>query len=58
MNALKELFEKFQQYAPNFTGPDTPPEAIKAVLSVLEQASIQNGDGGAYLSHFGNKQWL
>jgi hypothetical protein len=50
--------EKFQRYSPSFTGPDTPAESIKSVLSVVERSSIENGDGGAYLSHFGNKQWV
>jgi hypothetical protein len=50
--------EKFQKYSPTFKGPDTPPESIKAVLSVVEKSSIEKGDGGAYLSHFGNKRWI
>lgn len=49
---------KFKQFAPDFTGPATPEAAIKDVISVFEKASVANGDGGAYLSHFGNKQWL
>jgi hypothetical protein len=49
---------KFVAYAPHFTGPLTPEESVKAVLDVVEKASLANGDGGAYLSHFGNKQWL
>ena len=49
---------KFVAYAPHFTGSITPEESVKAVLDVIEQASLAKGDGGAYLSHFGNKQWL
>lgn len=49
---------KFAEYAPNFKGPDTPEASTQAVISVWEKASLENGDGGAFLSHFGNKQWL
>lgn len=50
--------QKFAEYAPGFTGPATAESAIKDVISVWEKASIENGDGGAYVSHHGNKQWL
>ncbi|KAI1470393.1 putative short chain dehydrogenase [Daldinia caldariorum] len=49
---------KFAEYAPNFTGPISPEEAVKLVRSVWEKASIENGSGGDFLSQFGNKQWL
>ncbi|KAJ2980345.1 hypothetical protein NUW58_g6968 [Xylaria curta] len=52
------LFGKFQQYQPNFKGPVAPEQAVKDVISVWENASLENGDGGAFLSHLGNKQWL
>jgi hypothetical protein len=56
--ALGTMFQKFQKYSPTFKGPNTPQDAIKAVLSVVESCSVENGDGGAFLSHFGNKQWI
>lgn len=49
---------KFAGYAPHFKGPDKPEDAVKSILKVAENASLANGDGGAFLSHFGNKQWL
>ena len=52
------IFAKFQSYAPHFTGQTTPDLAIKDVLSVIDNASVSSGDGGAFVSHFGNKQWL
>ena len=52
------MFGKFQAYAPHFTGPSSPAEAAKSVISVYENASVANGDGGSFVSHFGNKQWL
>jgi hypothetical protein len=58
MAGLGGMLEKFKMYAPDFKGPDDPPESIRAVLNVVEKSSIHNGDGGAYLSHFGNKQWI
>ncbi|KAF1846634.1 NAD(P)-binding protein [Cucurbitaria berberidis CBS 394.84] len=56
--SVGQMVEKFKAYAPDFKGPDFPPEAIKAVLSVVEKSSVENGDGGAYLSHFGTKRWI
>lgn len=55
---LEKMVEKFKRYSPTFTGPDLPPESIKAVLSVVENSSIENGAAGAYLSHFGTKRWV
>ncbi|KAJ5648816.1 uncharacterized protein N7484_002539 [Penicillium longicatenatum] len=52
------LVGKFAEYAPHFQRPLTPQESIKAVLAVMHKASIANGDGGAFISHLGNKQWL
>lgn len=53
-----KMVDKFKRYSPTFKGPDTPPESIKAVLSVVENSSIESGAGGAYLSHFGTKRWI
>lgn len=52
------LVQKFSEYAPHFTRTLTPEESVTAVLSVTHKASIENGDGGAFISHLGNKQWL
>ncbi|KAJ5669277.1 hypothetical protein N7462_010347 [Penicillium macrosclerotiorum] len=52
------LVGKFSKYAPHFTRPLTPEESVAAVLSVSQNASIAKGDGGAFISHLGNKQWL
>ncbi|KAI1192841.1 NAD(P)-binding protein [Nemania serpens] len=53
-----ELVGKFQQYQPNFQGPVPTEVAIKDVIRTWESASIEKGDGGAFVSHLGNKQWL
>lgn len=55
---LMVMMEKFQGYAPHFTGPAMPNDAAKDVLNVAQKASVPNGDGGAYVSHLGNKQWI
>ncbi|KAJ5357135.1 hypothetical protein N7541_004293 [Penicillium brevicompactum] len=52
------LVKKFVEYAPHFQRPLTPEESVSAVLSVLEKSSLANGDGGAFISHLGTKQWL
>lgn len=52
------MIEKFLAYAPHFRGPITPEESVKRMMEVVESKSVENGDGGAFVSHFGNKQWL
>lgn len=49
---------KFAAYAPHFKGPMAPEESVNAVLKVVDNASFEKGDGGKYLSHKGNKEWL
>jgi hypothetical protein len=59
MESQKQLLQKFLAYAPHFRGPSTPEDAVKAVISVWEKASIENGNGGAFLSHRGEHgNWL
>jgi hypothetical protein len=52
------MISKFAAYAPHFKGPISAEESVNAVLSVAERASVEGGDGGAFISHLGNKQWL
>lgn len=56
--ALGALAAKFATYAPDFKRPLTPEESVKAVLSVVDKASVQDGYGGQFISHLGTKQWL
>ena len=58
MPALGALMAKFQGYAPNFKGPATPEAAVKDVTAVWKKKSVENGDSGDFVSHFGNQQWL
>lgn len=55
---LMENWTKFQQEWPHFKGPSTAEDAVKAVLAVAEKKSVENGDGGTNVSHYGNKVWL
>lgn len=50
--------KKFAEWAPHFTGPLTPEQSIDAVLTVIDEKSVENGDGGSFISHWGNKEWL
>lgn len=47
----------FQEYAPDFKGPITPEQSVEMCLKVIEDATVETY-GGAFVSHFGNKQWL
>ncbi|KAK7431784.1 hypothetical protein QQZ08_001724 [Neonectria magnoliae] len=55
---LQGMMAKFMEYAPHFKGPSTVEECVKDVLSVANNASLEKGDGGAFLSHHGDKQWI
>lgn len=44
---------------PNFKGPRPPSEIVPKIKKVWEEASLEKGDGGAFLSHTGVPgQWL
>ncbi|RJE22141.1 Short chain dehydrogenase [Aspergillus sclerotialis] len=58
MKSLSGMFAKFVEYAPHFKGPSTPESAARDVISVMHKASVEKGDGGSFVSHFGNKQWI
>ncbi|KXX75770.1 hypothetical protein MMYC01_207444 [Madurella mycetomatis] len=55
---VEKMVAKFVEYAPHFKGPDTPEQSVTALRSVIKNASIEKGNGGDFLSHYGNKQWL
>ena len=55
---LMAVAGKFKAYAPHFTGAITPEASVRAMMPVIEQVSVAGGDGGAFISHLGNKQWL
>lgn len=52
------MLTAFREYAPHFRGPSTPEAAVRDVLSVMHRASVQNGNGGTFVSHYGTQQFL
>ncbi|KAK2806219.1 hypothetical protein FQN50_005944 [Emmonsiellopsis sp. PD_5] len=58
MQGLMGFMGKISTYAPRFKGLSPVDEAVRDVRSVWEKASIDGGSGGAFVSHFGNQQWL
>ena len=54
----QELGMKFATYAPHFTRMLTTEESISSILNVIDQKSVAGGDGGKFISHLGNQQWL
>ncbi|KZL77928.1 hypothetical protein CT0861_05688 [Colletotrichum tofieldiae] len=48
---------KFNEYAPGVKLA-TPEDSVKDVLRVIHDSSLENGRGGAFISHLGSKRWL
>ncbi|OTA66013.1 NAD(P)-binding protein [Hypoxylon sp. EC38] len=55
---LEKMMRKFGEYAPHFKGPIMPEESVKCIVNVINNASVERGDGGSFVSHFGNRQWI
>ena len=58
IEGLQEMLGAFMKYAPDFKGPAQPKDAIRDVMNVWENASLEKGSGGIYISHLGTKKWL
>ncbi|KAK4060850.1 transcriptional regulator family: Fungal Specific TF [Trichoderma aggressivum f. europaeum] len=58
LQSLTKTGLKFAAYAPHFKGPISPEESVRHVLSVIDKSSVAGGNGGSFVSHFGNKQWI
>ncbi|RYO75022.1 hypothetical protein DL764_010594 [Monosporascus ibericus] len=58
IQGLTGFVGKLVTYAPHFKGPITPDESVRHIRSTWEKASIEDGYGGAFVSHLGNKQWV
>ncbi|OHW95680.1 short-chain dehydrogenase [Colletotrichum incanum] len=48
---------KFNEYAPGVKLA-MPEDSVKDVLKVIHESSLENGRGGAFISHLGSKRWL
>jgi NAD(P)-dependent dehydrogenase (short-subunit alcohol dehydrogenase family) len=57
LQKLGPLMGKFTTYKPGWTGPVTPQVAVQQMQAVWEKATAEK-DGGAFVSQFGDKQWL
>ena len=54
---MAALGAAFKEYAPDWKGPIQPQQSVEMVLDVTNRATIEEF-GGAFVSHYGNKQWL
>lgn len=52
------LFQKFSVAAPDFKGPMSPLDSVEQIMNMLDSKSVANGDGGAFISHHGDKNWM
>ncbi|KAF8194285.1 hypothetical protein K438DRAFT_1719617 [Mycena galopus ATCC 62051] len=56
LEELKMMGPVLAKIAPDFKGPITPEESVKMQLEVLNRWTVE--ETGAFVSHFGNKQWV
>ncbi|KAJ7176206.1 hypothetical protein C8R43DRAFT_1057499 [Mycena crocata] len=54
--AFTGMMGRFAQVAPQFKGPISPEESVKAQLEVIYRWKVE--DTGAFVSHHGDKEWL
>jgi hypothetical protein len=52
------LVGKLVKYQPEFKGPSKVEDAASDVLKVIGNSKLADGLAGAFISHFGNKQWV
>lgn len=57
LEGFKQMIGAFKAYAPTFEGPITPQQSVEMVLKVIDEATLEK-NGGSFVSHYGNKQWL
>ncbi|KAI1771482.1 NAD(P)-binding protein [Hypoxylon cercidicola] len=55
---LEDTTRSFATYAPHWKGPIAPEESVRLMRDVINKASVKGGDGGSFVSHYGNKQFL
>jgi len=57
MANIVEMIGKFKKHYPQWNGQLlTPAQSVKSVMEVINR--FTSADSGAFVSHFGNKQWL
>ncbi|WYZ35708.1 hypothetical protein EsH8_X_000355 [Colletotrichum jinshuiense] len=57
VRSLQRTSAQFNAYAPG-AKPVTPEESVTDVLKVIYNSSLENGHGGAFISHLGTKRWF
>jgi hypothetical protein len=55
--AVGVMAGQFAAWAPQFKRPLTGEESISAMLKVLGEKTVEK-DGGKFVSHKGNQEWL
>lgn len=58
LQGLSGFFGAIAKYAPDFKGPAKVDDAARVNIALWKKVSIEDGYGGAFVSHFGNKQWV
>lgn len=56
MEAYEEMLSRFRIIAPDFEGPITPEKSVSLMFEVINKFTVE--DTGAFVSQYGNKQWL
>ncbi|KAJ6601253.1 hypothetical protein DFH09DRAFT_1355441 [Mycena vulgaris] len=56
LQQLEALKQAIAKSVPDFKAPITPEESVKMQLEVINRWTVE--DTGAFVSHYGNKQWL
>lgn len=57
-DSIGAMVHQFAKYAPSFKRLLTTEESVTAMVRVLFEKSVVNGDGGAFVSHLGTQEWL
>ncbi|KAI1614026.1 hypothetical protein EDD36DRAFT_495149 [Exophiala viscosa] len=52
------VLQGFRQMVPGWSGPLQPLESAEMCVKVIHDFSLENGNGGSFVSHYGNKEWL
>lgn len=50
--------QDLRKLMPDWAGPLTPLESAEMCIKVTKDFSLEKGNGGAFVSHLGTKQWL
>ncbi|CAP68181.1 uncharacterized protein PODANS_7_4950, partial [Podospora anserina S mat+] len=56
--AVEPLLSIFKEYSPGYERPKAPEVSVRMMRDVIEASSLEKGDGGAFVSHYGNQQWV